>query len=52
MQTNSQINVSYECQGNFSTFFNHVERRKALHIFGAVDAELDFCEFLIRTELR
>jgi len=49
MQGSFQLNISYESQGNFSTFFNHVERRKSLHIFGAVDAELDFCEFLIRT---
>lgn len=43
MQANSRLSISCESQGNFSTFFNHVERRKTLHVFGAVDAELDFC---------
>ncbi len=30
---------------------SHNERRKHLNIFGSLDAELDYCEYLIRSEI-
>lgn len=36
---------------NIASFMDHVELRKTLNIFGDLDAELDYLEYLIRVQI-
>jgi hypothetical protein len=41
----------WEGLSKIANFVSHAEQRKRLPLFGELDAELDYCEFLIRSQI-